>query len=74
MNKTEMEGTMDKSCLDCKYANFSLRKGKEGRCVWYFPSKSPMWLLEYPFDATEMKKLNKNHPYVNCPAWEGIVL
>jgi len=63
---------MDKSCLDCNHANFSIFEGKEGRCEWNIPSKSPIWLLEYPFTATGRQRLNKNHPYADCLAWEEI--
>ena len=62
---------MDKSCLDCKYANFSTFKGGEGACGWIFPSDPPVWLLEYPFSTVGSNRINKNRPYADCLAWEG---
>lgn len=63
---------MDKSCLDCKHATFSIFKGKEGECEWKLPSKSPVWLSEYPFGTVGVYRINKNRPYVDCPAWEEV--
>jgi len=62
---------MNKSCLDCKYVNFSLIIGKAGRCEWKLPSDSPTWLLEYPLRGTGANRIPKNRPYVDCPAWKG---
>jgi len=60
---------MNKSCLDCEYSDFSIYSG-EGYCGWELPSDSPTWLLEYQLKAIEADKINKNRPYVDCPAWK----